>query len=122
MRPRRIVAVGLQTSTYVTLMSELGMRAGVDEVTYHYCHNPGDTRLEPPPDVMVLEAGRGENPNQLRIRVRDIGIAYPNMKIVVAAYGMPSGRLNAHAVVHDPSLKALVEAVKPLLPSATIDA
>ena len=120
--PRKLVVVGLQRSLYETLMSMLGMRAGVDEVTYHYWYNPNDEKIEPSPDVMVLEAARDHNLNRLRIWVRDIAFAHPLTKIVVAAYGMPSGSLAAHAVVHSPSLEELAEAIKPLLPSGTIDA
>ena len=116
------MVVGLQRSLYETLISMLGMRAGVDEVTYHYWYNPNDAKIESSPDVMVLEAARGENPNRLRIRVRDTALAHPQTKIVVVAYDVPAGRLDAHAVVHGPSLQELVEAVRPLLPSATIDA
>jgi len=121
-RPRKIVVAGFDQITCDALAAAIGMRA-VDEVLWQRWYNPTNSdKLDADVDVIVVRTNVGENPNLLRIRVRDIALANPHAKIVVAAGEVKSGRLDAHAVVHNPSLEELAEAIKPLLPSGTIDA
>ncbi len=125
-RKRMIMMVGTRHDLSRELAAALGLRPGVDEIKHHGWYNPNAiTNAGEPggrPDIIVTEARPSGAANTFRIYVRDLAIAHPQAKIVVIAPGIGSGRFNADAVVHTPAIEDLVEAIRPLLPSETVDA